>query len=259
MNIIIASLILAFISLVSVSIVNSRQTRKRLISQRLSQLKRKVGEMEELAVALENLTGSVAIERIVLEEVIDTLNGMKQLSEESQTLDLNLQNAIQRAQEISGPAYSCSLYRIMESDATIARAQYHLSEAGRILRKRQAGGRIELAEMNTYIVELAWAHLMVSVISMIGQGHKAVRRGDVLRGFSFYKKAQEAAMASPISDDRRHQIIKELGDILANRRKSISIQLMPETDLNPDLAPPSQNPLTTTPTPSQNPATPPDA
>ena len=225
---------LAFIALIVVSYINASQTRKRLISQRLVQLKRKVNEMEELAQSLSVLTGNVVIERIILEEMIDTLNGMAQLEPNSQAIELQKSNALQRVAKISEPGVAVAFDRMMDSDSSIARAQYNLSEAGRIIRKRQTAGNIEISEMNSHIAELAWANMMVVVVSLIGQGHKAVRRGDVLKGYAYYKKAQQAAMESTISDDRRHAIIKELGEILSNKRKSLSSSLMAETYLNPD-------------------------
>lgn len=235
MDLLIFFLALAFFALFGVSIINARQTRQRLINQRLAQLKRRVVDMEEMAIALETLTGSLKIERIILDEIVDVLKGMLQLAPDTQSLEVSLSNALQRIEEIQSPGYHCQIYRLMESDASIATAQNQLAEAGRVIRKRETAGLIEPSEMNTYIVELAWAHLCVSVISLVGQGHKAVRRGDILRGFSFYKKAQQAAMESTISDERRHQIIRELGEILANRRKSLSKELMPETNYNPEL------------------------
>ena len=233
-NFVIIFIVLACFALVSVSVINSQQTRKRLIAQRIVQLRRKVSEYEELASTIETYTGSTTIERVVLDEIVDSLHGMLQLEPDNLTIDLSIANTKARIQEIQAPGYTCQIHRTLESDAAIARAQYMISEAGRIIRKRQAANQLELSEMTSYIGDLAWAHLCVAMISLIAQGHRAVRRGDVLKGYSFYKRAQQAAMESTISDDRRHQIIKELTDIQSNRKKSISPALMPETHLNPD-------------------------
>jgi len=232
-HIITVSLIAVGIALFTVSYVNSLQTRKRLISQRLSQLKLKVSEMEELASSLETLLGTSQIEKVVLQDVLDTLKGMQQLSPENITLDLSIENVLQRLDELSSPNYQATLYRVLESDAQIARARFQLSEAGRIVRKRQAAGFIELPQMNGMIEDLAWAHLMVFVVTLTAQGHKAFSRGDILRAYSFYKKAQEGAMEANLGDTRRHKVIKELSEIQANKRKALSIELMPETEFNP--------------------------
>lgn len=234
LNIIIICLVLVGCALFGVSVINAQQVRKRLISQKVMQLKRKITEMEDVAAALENLTGNTATARILNEEIIDTLSGMLQLQPNSPSLELVMDATRQRIEEISSPGYSCNIHRMLDSDAAIAHAQYLLGEAARIIRKRQAQGQIELTQMTSHIEELSWAHLMVSVISLTGQGHKALQRGDPLRAHAFYKKAQESAMESVLSDDRRHQWIRELGELMSGKRKTISRSLMPESMYNPD-------------------------
>ncbi len=236
-SIILSCVAVAVFALIWVSVINTRQTRKRLINQRLMQLKRRVSELEELAVALESLLGSTRIATLILDEVADTLRGMIQIAPNSQTMELTLSNTLQHQQEISSASYQPQLNRLQETDAQIARAQYLLGEAGRVVRKRQSAGALEVSEMNHFIEELAWAHLMVGVVSLTAQGHKAMLAGNVLRAFAFYKKAQQSAASSTIADERRHQFIKELGEILANKRKSISLSLMPESGYNPDTVP----------------------
>lgn len=227
-HIIISCLVAVGVALLTVSYVNSMQTRKRLIQQRLAQLKRKVAEKEELASVIEPLLGSTEIEKIVLEDILDTLKGMQQLSPGSTSLEISVESIIKRLDEVNDPAYHARLNRVLDSDAQIARARYQLGEAGRIVRKRQAAGLIELARMNTFIEELAWAHLMVLVVSLVAQGQKAMTNSNVLRAYSFYKKAQEGAMAGNVKDERRYQLIKELGEMQSGNRTSLSIDLMPE-------------------------------
>lgn len=250
-SLIILCLVLVGIALLIVSFINAQQMRKRLINQKLAQLKRKVIEMDELTAATETLTGSTSIAKVMLEETIDMLRGMQQLSPDSQAVELQIETAMQRMNEVSTTDYRCVINRLMESDAAIARAQYLLGEAGRILRKRQNQNKIELALMTAHIEELAWAHLMVGVITLIGQGHKAVRRGDILRAHAFYKKAQEATKGSTLADNRRHTLIKQIADLMSNNRKSISTDLMPETQYNPEDAPPGASP-SATPIPETN-------
>lgn len=231
-HIIIGCLITVGFALFAVSYINSMQTRKRLIRQRLTQLKRKVSEMEELASALGSLVDSPDIEKVVLEEILDTLRGMKQISTDNHSLAFNIESILNRLQELNLPDYQATLHRAFESDAQVAKARFQLSEAGRIVRKRQASGFLELPQMNIMIEELAWAHLMVLVITLTSQGHKAFEQGDVLRAYSFYKKAQETAMKTNISDERRHKLIKELGEMQSGNRKTLSVELMSEPQLN---------------------------
>lgn len=230
LNIIILSLVFVFTALFFVSMANSRETRRKLINQRLSQLKRKVSEMEETSVAAGTLTGSTKIEKILVEDIIDTLNGMLQLEPNAASTLLSLEAMQQRLVELSNSESSARHpYRIMESDAQIARAQFQLSDAGRILRKRQAAGQMEVAEMNHYIQELAWAKLMVQVVTLVAQAQKVLERGDILRAHSFFKKSLEYTSLEKTSDERRHTLIKELGELMNNKRKRLSPELMPES------------------------------
>ena len=111
-----------------------------------------------------------------------------------------------------------------------------LEEAATILRRQQATGKFSFEEMNAFLSELSWAHLMVDAISHVGQGHKALRRHDVLSAHAFYKKSQQLLMHSAHPDKRRHRFIKELSEMLANKRTAVSEDIMPETHLNPEPA-----------------------
>jgi len=230
-HIIVICLIAVGLALFTVSYINSMQTRKRLIKQRLAQLKRQVSEMEELASAVGTILGDANVEKIVLEEIIDTVRGMQQLEPKNVSLELTLESLIKRIDELSS-APKPEIYRIFESDAQIARARHQITEAGRIIRKRESSGLIEAAQMTVYIEELAWAHLMVHAVSLVAHGHKAAERSDVLRAYSYYKKAQEAAMGASSTDQRVHKLVKELGELQSNRRKLLSSDLMPEGDFN---------------------------
>ena len=234
LNIVILLLGLAFASLFLVSYINGQQTRKRLINNKFNQLKRRASELVELGATIEPLLESPRILAIMNNEVIDIIEKMRQLVPSSPFIEIGLENAGERAEELASPDYKITTYRMMESDAAIARAQHGLNEAAIAIRKNQAAGQIEVSEMDMYIRELAWANLMVSVITMIGHGHKAAKRGDILRAHAFYKKALEKATQPGLQDERQNQYISEIGEILNNKRKSLSVELMPETNFNPD-------------------------
>jgi hypothetical protein len=229
LTIISISLLIVFAALFSVSMANSRETRRKLVQQRLSQLKRKITEMEETAISVGVLTGSVKLEKILVEDIVDTLKGMLQLEPNSASTSLSLENAQQRLLELTNhESINREPHRILESDAQIARAQFQLSEAGRTVRKRQSAGLLEASEMHHYIQELAWANLMVQVITLISQGQKIAQRGDVLRAHAFFKKGFEYASAAQIPDERRHQLVTETAELMNNKRKALSKELMPE-------------------------------
>lgn len=226
-------LAMAFLSLIIVSAVNQRQSRARMISRQVAQMKRRVTELEDMVLTVDRLVDSADLARHLNEEVIHLIRSMERLDAGSQTLQVNLHNAEQLGEELRNPGRQREIYRLQESDSAIARALFQLNDAGRVLRKRQASGKLEVAQLEAFIKELAWAHLMVAVVSNVAQGHKALNRGDVLRAYAFYKKAQQVAMQTSLADDRRHRLIRELSDMLQNRRKSLSTDLMPETQFNP--------------------------
>ncbi len=232
-TIVVIFLFMTFLSLSLVSIVNRRQMRARLISQKITQIKRRVAELEEFAAILDTLVENPEIAQAICEEAIDLIQTMLQLSPESHYLEANMNTAQQLYDQFSDPHRSREIYRLQESDATIARSLYVLNEAGRVLRKRQTKGTIELSQMEAYIQDLSWAHLMVSVVSHVGQGHKAYNKGDVLKAHAFYKKAQQVALQTNNGNEKRHQLVKEISEMMSNKRRYLSHNIMPETDYNP--------------------------
>ena len=226
-------LALAFASLFIVSYVNRQQTRKRLVNSKFNQLKRLASDYVETGLIIESLLESPNILKVVNNEVIQIIHKMQQLNPDSPFIAIGLENAEFRRDELENPEYTMPINRAMDSDASVARAQSALTEAAKIVRNQQTHGQIELGEMEMYIRDLSWAYMMVSVITLIGQGHKATNRADILRAHAFYKKALEKATQSGHKEERQDQLISEIGEILSNRRKALSIELMPETHLNP--------------------------
>ncbi len=226
--------VLAMFSLVAVSIANERDRRSRLIRSKLKGLKRKVDELEELVIEVEMMVESRAIAKLINDEIIDMLHAMIKLDTSASYLHASLANAEKRGADLADESLPHTIDRMRESDSKIARGQHFLTEAGRVLKHQHAVGHISLEENNLFLSQLNWAFLMVDVISHIGQGHKAINRSDILSGHAFYKRAQQTLAQSAHSDPRRHRMIKELSEILNNRRKSLSRDLMPETQFNPD-------------------------
>lgn len=220
-------------SLGVVSFANRIQTRNRLIRQRVSQLRKKIGEMEELCVAIEPLVESNVAPKLINDEVISTIEKVLQLAPNATYLHVNLKNAKQLAEQYASGHRGQELNRLMPSDAAIAKSKFYINEAAKIIRHKNGIGQITAGEMESIILELSWANLMVDVISHIGHGHKAVHRSDHVVAYGYYRKAQNMLINSNMSDDRRHQFIRELGEILGNKRSTISDSLMPEKELDP--------------------------
>ena len=115
-----------------------------------------------------------------------------------------------------------------DSDAQIAQTQLQLNEAGKILRHLCAIGKISDTELESYLSELGWTYLMVSVASFIGQGYKFSAMHDRFSAQGFYQKAQHLLMESLHPDPRRLKMIKELSELLEGSRSALSRDLLPE-------------------------------
>lgn len=227
-------LALMLFSLITVSLINRAQTRNRLINHRIQVLRRRISELEELCVSVEPLLESVIVPRLINDEVIELIQAVQKLDNGANYLELQLEQAQQLSREFNNDRRSQPLYRLMPSDAAIARAKYCLTEAARLIRKHHAHGLLQTAEMEAHIKELSWAHMMVDVISHMGHGHKAVTRGDHLAAYSYYRKAQGILINGSIDEERRHRFIREISEILKNKRVALSLELMPESDFNPE-------------------------
>src|SRR5690606_4134095 len=80
-------------------------------------------------------------------------------------------------------------------------------------------------ELETYLSELRWAYLMVSVMSYIAQGEKSQGISDRFSAQAFYRKAQQLLMESMHQDPRRLKMIKEISEIVDGDRVSLSQEL----------------------------------
>lgn len=226
-------LVVTSIALFVVNLINQRQVRQRLLNQKLAQMKRRVTELEELSATIEPLTENKQIPQIINNEVISTLDSMLKMSPNNNVYRISMENAQMRNDELRDPSRKVSVFRLMESDASLARAHYNISEAARIVRKHQAQERLQVAEMDLILNELVWSDFMVKISSHIAQGHKAMNNDNNLRAVAYYKKALEVASTAALQDDRQNQIISEIGELLNHKRTALSPRLMPETLYNP--------------------------
>ncbi len=230
-------LILIFGSLMIVSLVNQLQTRHRLIHQKIGQLRRRLDELEEICAAIEPLLESVLVPKVINDEVQRLIDSILQLDPSANFVEIKRDNANTLADRLNAELRTQPFYRALGSDASIARHKYYLTETARIIRRVYAQGRLQSAELDSYLLELSWAHLMVDVISNVVQGHKAVNRNDVTVAYGYYRKAQNMLISSNLTDERRHRFIRELGEIFSGKRLAISSDLMPESEFNPTKKP----------------------
>lgn len=228
---------LIIFSLVVVSFANRIQTRNRLVRHKVQQMRLRIDELEEVCAGIEPLLESVFIPRLINEEVLDLIKSVKQLDANASFVDVKQEHAQTLARALDAGQRTQPFYRAQPSDAAIAKHKHYLTEAARVVRRHQAIGRLQTDELDTYIRELAWAHLMVDVISFITQGHKAVTREDPVVAYGYYRRAQNLLMGNQLGDDRRHRLIREIGEILAGKRLALGTDLMPESNFNPTTKP----------------------
>lgn len=230
-------LALIIFSLVVVSFANRIQTRNRLVRQRVQRMRLRIEELEEICAGIEPLLESVFIPKLINEEILDLIRSVKQLDPSASFVDVKLEHATALAAKLDAEQRSQPFHRVMTSDAAIAKHKHYLAEAARVVRRHQAIGRLQSDEMEFYIKELSWAYLMVDVVSHVTQGHKAVNRDDPIVAYGYYRRAQNLLMGAQSADERRHRLIRELGEVLNGKRLALSTDLMPETEFNPKTKP----------------------
>lgn len=225
--------VIAVIALVTVSVANHRETRRKLIKLKLKKMKVRLDELEEVLTELELMLESRAIPRFVNQHIIRHIESMLQLDKEAVYLNAALENAEKRAVFLADESSTKAINRMRSSDAKIAKAKHALEEAGKILHALYARGSLDKAEQETFTHELSWAYLMVDIVSLISEGHKAASV-NATRSHAFYNSAKNILVASKNVDPRKNVLIRQVTDIMLKRRSSLSTDLMPETEFNPD-------------------------
>ncbi|GAB2198713.1 hypothetical protein [Sessilibacter sp. MAH4] len=222
-------------SLLVVSWANHIETRNRLIRQRIHILKKQYEEIQQLIITVDQTVEPRVIVKLLNEESLSILASARELDSDDSFIIAATKNAESLNKELSEDKEPDKrIYRIRESDAQIALAQYHLEKAANVLIHKQSRGEISYEELTDFKLALLWAKLMLTVYSLIAQGHQAVSRGELLPARAYYQKARGGLTQSSHPDKRRKLLIKELKEIIDGKKQSISEDLMPENDYNPD-------------------------
>ncbi len=225
MTLILVLFILMLLALVAVSVINRIQLRQR--ERRLQQRRLRI-QAEGLAEIVSCLEQTIP-NRMIIKHINDMIASLQQqmLTLEDVTPEL-LEQAIQKTEAYSEELLSSNNQLISyqrESDAQIAKTQLHLTDSMHLITQLAAQGTINETELGTYLSELRWAHLMVAVMSYIGQGDKSMAISDRFSAQAFYRKAQQHLMESMHQDPRRLKMIKELSEIVDGSRTSLSREL----------------------------------
>lgn len=225
---------IAALAMVVVAYSNYKVEQAKKIRLRLHKFRAKAEELEDMVMALDHICESRTICKFVNDEIIEIYETMIDIDNSAGYLQAGYANAKIRSNELSNELAPRKLSRLCSSDAQIARLRAYIKEARRIIRVQHAQGKLSTTELQNFTLELEWYDLQVYVVSNIVQGHKAYTKQDILTANAFYKKAQAELTRSSHPDERRHQMIKQLADILFGRRKSIDEELMPESEFNPE-------------------------
>ncbi|MDQ2075576.1 hypothetical protein [Marinimicrobium sp. ABcell2] len=224
-------LVVILLALIGAHLADRWQKRQRRSQLRRKRLRIQLQDLEEILICLEDTLPERDVARRVNQEVMTLLEEIRLYERNSpEPWEARLRQAQAREAEWDTPQ---ALNRLRESDSQIARAQQGLQKAGELLRRQHTRGQLEREALDLYLKQLSWAQLMISVISFVAQGHKAIRRGDYSVGQSFYKKAQSLLVGHAHPDPQRSQMIQELSQIILGERKALSPELMPEIGYNP--------------------------
>ncbi len=227
-------IIIATLSMAVVAYSNYLVEQKKKTTFRLEKMKIRVEELEDVVLVLDTLCEKRIIPKLINDEIIEYYEKMTLIDPKASYLKAGASNANMRSNELSDESAHREISRICKSDAQIARYNAYLNEALLILRKQHTEGKVASQEIQDFALEIEWLQLQIKVISNIVQGHKAYTKQDILSANGFYKKAQNELLRSTHPDERRHQMINQMADVLFGRRKYLDAELMPEIEFNPD-------------------------
>lgn len=223
MAIFVILLLVTFGALLLVSILNNiqRQQQMRRLQQR--RLRLQVEELHEVVACLEQTLPNPAIAKHVNDTIIDLLRDILSLEDKhTEHIEAAIRKAESHSEYLAQPTKIPMVSYQRESDAQIAKTQLLLNEALNLMPHLVTQGKINEAELDTYLRDLHWAILMVSVMSYIGQGDKSMAISDRFSAQAFYRKAQQVLMESMHPDQRRLRLIKELSEMIDGSRESLS-------------------------------------
>ena len=226
MVIIVGLLLLMMIALLVVGGINRLQQQERLRRLQQRHIRLQAEELSEVVFCLEQTVPNRLIAKLFNDVVITLLQNILRLeTKNTEHIETAIQKAEAHSNMLANPKEALPTSYQKESDAQIAKAQLHLMEAINLLPQLTAQGRISEVEMEVYLTELRWAHLMVAVMSYIGQGDKSMAISDRFSAQAFYRKAQHLLMESLQQDPRRLRLIKELSEMIDGSRPSLSRDL----------------------------------
>ncbi|BFM06979.1 hypothetical protein [Halioxenophilus aromaticivorans] len=204
-----------------------------MIKSQLRVLKSQYEELQQVIAAVDQTVEPRAVTRFLNQAGLDLAKSMQELAPEDGYVLAAVANTEELQRELQNEVIEGRVYRIRESDSQIALTQSQLDKAATVLTQQHSTGAISPEELNTYKRHLMWAHLMLPTLSYVAQGHQAISRSEYLPAKAFYQKAKVAVNNSNHPDPRRAQMVTELTEIIERQRRSLSKEIMVETNFNP--------------------------
>mgnify|MGYP005857712481 CR=1 FL=1 len=226
-SLLILTALLAF-SLFAVHQVNRWEARLRQRRLRQHRLRMTLETLEEVLVEVESTLANPDLTRSLNDEILDRLQDLLNLAgSKGNLVQTRLHHAQERQDQMARAGNGPTRF-MRESDAQVAHTKACLHKAAEVLRKRGHLGILNSSELGRYLEQLRWAELMVDVVTFLAEGHKTLRRGDIIAALAYYKKAQSLLINSDHPNEARIKIVQELDEVITGKRKDISPNLIPE-------------------------------
>ena len=226
MTLIVILFFLMLITLFAVSVINRMQHRQRERRIQQRRLRIQAQELGEVITCLEHTIPNRMITKLVNDVIIELQQQILVLEDRNpEHIEAAIHKCELHSEEILNPKTPPQLSFQRDSDAQIAKTQLHINEAMHVLTQQAGRGVINEVELETYLSELRWTYLMISVMSFIGQGDKSAAISDRFSAQAFYRKAQQLLMESMHQDPRRLKMIKELSEMVEGDRVELSRDL----------------------------------
>jgi len=215
--------LIVVVALFIVSITTRLQKRQQLRRLQQRQLRLQLNDLNDLIECLEQTLPNPKIALLFNQRAIDLLIQMQQLEDNNPgRIHSLLVIAKQRTDRLSSLQMEVAPSYQRASDVQMAKCQNQLQLAISYLPSLVAQGKIHEIELAEYQNELRWAHLMVAVMSYIGQGKKCLLVGDRFAAQAYFRKAQQPLLESSTTDSRRLKLIKEISELIEGSRPELS-------------------------------------
>lgn len=227
------SLGLIVTSLVTLVLVNKKERRLEARQAWLRSLVRRCEELETIAQDTESLLHNQEVLALISTEIVDIYQQVYQEDGQAKHLEMRLNRAKHNQKQYQQGQIQRKLCRIKESDVGISKAIELLDQVQEILAEANHKERVDQAATDRMMLEIEYTRMSVEILSTVAQGHRYYSDDDFINANAHYYHAQKLAGQAKLNDPRRQQLVDEIGQLLSRERASLSAELMPEIEFNP--------------------------